>query len=76
MLRRRKIDGDKGQPYDTGRIHGESNKFGFIEGFRDFPRQHGVDCANNNQEYWVGERYHILSVDRCLKLKIKRIITH
>jgi hypothetical protein len=75
MLWCRKIYGDKGQPYDTGRIHGESNKFGFIEGFRDFPCQHGVHCANNNQEYWVGECYHTLSVGWCLKLKKKHIKT-
>ena len=70
MLRCREIDGDKGQPHDTSRIHGEPNKFRFIERLWDFPRQHSINCANNNQEYWVRERYHVVSVNRCLKIRM------
>ena len=74
MLRRRKIDGDKSQPYDTGRIHGEPNKFRFIERLRDFSRQHSINCANNNQEDWIRERYHVVSVDRCLKIAESMVV--
>ena len=74
MLRRRKIDGDKGQPYDTGRIHGEPNKFRFIERLGYFSRQHSINCANNDQEDGIRECYHVVSVDRCLKIAEQRYL--
>lgn len=39
------VDGKKGQPYDAGRVHGESNVFSFVEVLWDLSRLERVPCA-------------------------------
>ena len=53
MISRAKIDGNERQPNDARCVHRKSDEFGFVERFGDFPRQDGVDGANDHQQYRI-----------------------
>uniref|UniRef100_A0A915JSZ1 Uncharacterized protein n=1 Tax=Romanomermis culicivorax TaxID=13658 RepID=A0A915JSZ1_ROMCU len=44
------IDGTKSQPDNAGRIHGETDKFGFVEIFGQISRFHGIKCTRGDKE--------------------------
>ncbi len=48
-------DGLKGQPDDTGGVHGEANELGFVEILWTLPGLEGIEGAEDDEDAVVGE---------------------
>ena len=47
------VEGDEGQPYDAGGVHGEPDELRLIEVLRHLPGLDGVDCADRDENHVV-----------------------
>ena len=56
IIPRSEIDRHKGEPDDTGGVHGEPDELGFVEVLGDLPCFDGVDCTGGDEEHVVEER--------------------
>ncbi len=62
MLSRAEVDGNEGEPDDTGGVHGEADELGLVEGLGDFASQDGVDGADDDQQDRIGEGDHVTCI--------------
>jgi len=73
MLSCAEIDWNKRKPNNAGCVHWESDELGLIKSLRNLASQDSIDCADDHQQYWIGEGYHVTGVDGSLEKKyIKR----
>lgn len=49
------VNGNKGQPYNTGCVHREANKLALVEIFWNFSRLDGVHRTCGDQEHIIDE---------------------
>ena len=70
MLCCAEVDGNECEPNDAGCVHGESDEFWLVKSLRNLASQDSVDCADDDQQYWIGEGYHVTCINWCLKVNI------
>ena len=56
------VNGNKGKPNDTGRVHGESDVLWLVEGGGDFAGEDSVNGAQDDEEYGISEGDHVRNV--------------